>query len=230
MGRRIFLILNALLFRYALRVTVHHNPAAQAIRGGLVIASNHLGFLDGFLVYHATWRSDVIVIIAEHWREHAWSRLLARAMDAIFVDRYNADIHAVREVMRRLRAGGMLCVAPEGTRSPTGALIRPHGGAAYLAMKAGVPVVPAAITGTEDRLVFGAWKRLRRPQITLTVGEPIPSPPLPQRDRDQAIDAFTEEIMVQIAALLPAHNRGIYADHPRLHELLERQPITQPFV
>jgi 1-acyl-sn-glycerol-3-phosphate acyltransferase len=139
-------------------------------------------------------------------------------MDAIFVDRYHADIHAVREVMRRLNKGGMLCLAPEGTRSPTGALIRPHDGAAYLAMKAGVPVVPAAFTGTEDRKVLAQLKRFRRPAITITLGEPFLPPPLPKNGRDAAVAAFTEEIMLRIAELLPVEYRGIYADHPGLHK------------
>ena len=225
MIKLIFRFVNSLMFKYATRLQVCNLESASQIGGGLVVAANHLGFLDGFLVYHVTWREDVIILIAEHWQEHAWSRLLARAMDAIFVDRYNGDLHAVREAIRRMNTGGMLVLAPEGTRSPTGALIDPHGGAAYLAMKAVVPLVPAALTGTEDRNVFGCWKRFRRPRIKLTFGAPISPPPLPQKNRDQAVQAFTEEIMLHIAALLPPAYHGIYAGHPRLAELA---PGAQP--
>lgn len=223
MIKLIFRFVNSFLFKYATSVEVANLDSASQIEGGLVVASNHLGFLDGFLVYHVTWRDDVILMIAEHWQEHAWSRLLARAMDAIFVDRYNADLHALREVMRRMDAGGMVVLAPEGTRSPTGALIRAHDGAAYLAMKGGVPVIPAALTGTRDRQVLKSWKHFRRPHITLTFGEALSPPPLPKENRDRAVRAFTDEIMLQIAALLPESYRGIYAGHPGLPELSASQ-------
>lgn len=220
MIQRLFRILNRFVFRTMTKLTIDGVERAAQVKGSVVAVSNHLGFLDGFLIYHATWREDVIVIIAEHWREHAWSRLLARAMDAIFVDRYNADIHAVREVMRRLDRGGMLVLAPEGTRSPTGALIQARHGAAYIAMKAGLPLIPAALTGTEDKNVFACWKRLRRPEITLTLGEPFHPPPLPKKGRDEAVVRFTEEIMLRIAAILPEKYRGVYADHPDLEKYL----------
>ncbi len=212
----IFRFVNYIVFRFFTKVTVRGIEPASKVQGGLVVASNHLGFLDGFLIYYTTWRDDVIVPVAEHWQDHTWSRLLVKAMDAIFIDRHNADVNAVREVIRRLKKGGMLILAPEGTRSPTGALIQPHDGAAYLAMKLSTPVVTAALTGTEDKYVFNCWKHLRRPEITLTLGEPFFPPPLPKVNRDEAVSAFTEEIMLRIAALLPECYRGVYKEHPGL--------------
>ena len=221
MTQFLFKLFNRFVFKFLTRVTIQNRAMAETVEGGLVVTANHLGFLDGFMVYYATWREDVIVMIAEHWKEHAWSRLLAKVMDAIFVDRYNADLHAVRETMRRLKKGGMLCLAPEGTRSRTGALIQAHNGAAYLAMKAGAPIVPVAFTGTEDPYVIGCWKKLRRPKITVTFGEPFTPPPFPRENREEALSALTEDIMLRIAALLPESYRGVYADHPRLAEYIQ---------
>lgn len=111
-------------------------------------------------------------------------------------------------------------IAPEGTRSPTGALIEGRPGGSYLAVKAGVPVVAVAVTGTEDHKVVGELKRLRKISITIRIGTPFKLPPVNPRQREAELQQRTEEIMCQIAALLPARYRGVYSDHSRLLELL----------
>jgi 1-acyl-sn-glycerol-3-phosphate acyltransferase len=111
-------------------------------------------------------------------------------------------------------------VAPEGTRSLTGGLLPGKTGAAFLALSAGVPVVPVAITGTEK--VARALLRLRRAPLSITYGQPLWLGTPGQRERaDQArLEAGTTEIMCRIAAMLPPEYRGVYADHPRVKELL----------
>ena len=90
------------------------------------------------------------------------------------------------------------------------------------------PLVPVGISGTFDPIFFGQLKRLQRPHITLRVGPSFNLPPLPSgsQGRDDALKADTDEIMCRIAALLPEENRGFYAEHPRLNEILgkEAQP------
>jgi 1-acyl-sn-glycerol-3-phosphate acyltransferase len=99
-------------------------------------------------------------------------------------------------------------------------LIEGKPGVAYLAARSGFPVVAVAITGTEDKVVLGNLKRLRKSTIILTGGEPFIIPPLPNKNRNEALQKYTDEIMCQIAALLPERYRGVYAEHPRLKELL----------
>jgi 1-acyl-sn-glycerol-3-phosphate acyltransferase len=77
-----------------------------------------------------------------------------------------------------------------------------------------------AITGTEDQALFGNLKKLRRAHITLTAGPAFTLPPLPRENRDEVLKQYTDEIMCHIAALLPEKYRGVYAEHPRLKELL----------
>jgi len=94
---------------------------------------------------------------------------------------------------------------------------------AFLAGRSGYPVLPVALTGTEDRLVVQNLKRFRRTKITARAGELFRVDALPRgkgRDREAALRVATDEIMCQIAALLPEQYRGIYANHPRLKELL----------
>jgi 1-acyl-sn-glycerol-3-phosphate acyltransferase len=187
--------------------------------GSYIAASNHLGVLDALLVYHILDRRDVILMIAEKYQKYALVRWLVREVNAIWLDRFNADVRALRVVMRRLQEGSVLVIAPEGTRSPTGALIEARPGGSYLAAKAGVPLVPVAVTGSEDANVKSKLLRFRRAHVIVRVGKPFILPPLEKGDRDLALERYTNEIMCQIAVLMPQAYRGFYADHPRTREL-----------
>ena len=81
-----------------------------------------------------------------------------------------------------------------------------------------MPIVPAALTNTEN--IGAALLRLRRIRITLSFGRPFRLPPLPGLSNSERLARHTEEIMCRIAMLLPEKYRGVYADHPRLRELL----------
>jgi 1-acyl-sn-glycerol-3-phosphate acyltransferase len=94
-------------------------------------------------------------------------------------------------------------------------------GVAFLAAKSGYPILPVALTGTEDRRVVENLKHLRRSKITVRAGELMEVHIPPGKGREQAMRLATEEIMCCIAALLPEKYRGVYTDHPRLKELLE---------
>ncbi|MBU4225311.1 MAG: 1-acyl-sn-glycerol-3-phosphate acyltransferase [Chloroflexi bacterium] len=192
-------------------------PAAK----GYVIASNHIGRLDAALVYYALDRPDIIMLIAEKYRKNAFWRWLAKQVDGIFIDRFNPDIRALREAMKRLQRGGVLAIAPEGTRSKTGTLIEAKPGGIYLAWKAGVPILPVALTGTQDAVVKERLTHFKRLQIKVTMG---PAFTLPQeakgKDREALLQEYTDEVMCRIAALMPEEMRGEYAGHPRLKELL----------
>jgi 1-acyl-sn-glycerol-3-phosphate acyltransferase len=188
--------------------------------GGMVAVTNHIGRLDPGLVYCLIDRDDIILLVAEKYRETAIFRWMTAALDGVWVDRFSADLSAVRTCLRRLRQGGVLVIAPEGTRSPSGALIRARSGAGFLAAKSGAPIVPSAIVGTEDAAVRDCLRRLKRVDILVRFGEAFHLPPRPDLEAQARLDAYDDEIMCHIAALLPADRRGVYADHPRLKELL----------
>jgi 1-acyl-sn-glycerol-3-phosphate acyltransferase len=194
--------------------------------GAYIAVSNHLGRLDALLPYRFSDRLDIIMLIAEKYYENPIFRYLGKQLDGVFIDRFNADVGALREAFSRLKRGGMLAMAPEGTRSPTEGLIEGKPGSGYMAAKAGVPIVPVGITGTEDRLVKQQLLHFRRVQIKARVGKPFSLPPFDSQNREAAVQHATDEIMCQIAALIPPHNRGIYANHPRLAELLSQASPT----
>ena len=137
------------------------------------------------------------------------------------MDRFNPDLKALRKMIALMEEGKCLVIAPEGTRSRVGSLNEGKPGVAYLAARSGFPIVPVAITGTADPVILGNVKRLRKSNITLTGGKPFIIPPLPKTNRDEALKNYTDEIMCQIAALLPERYRGVYANHARLKELLQ---------
>jgi 1-acyl-sn-glycerol-3-phosphate acyltransferase len=208
-----------LFYRLIARIEVigaENMPSA----GGMVAVTNHVGRLDAGLPYCLVDREDIILFVAEKYRRSAFFRMLTAAIDGIWVDRFNADLAAVRTALRRLKRGGALVIAPEGTRSPTGNLQRAQSGAGFLAAKSGVPIVPTAIRGTEDSQVKARLRRLHRLDIVVAFGKPFHLPDRPDLKAQARLEAFDDEIMCRIAALLPADRRGAYSEHPRLQELL----------
>jgi 1-acyl-sn-glycerol-3-phosphate acyltransferase len=99
-------------------------------------------------------------------------------------------------------------------------MIEGRPGAAYLAAKLHRPIVPIGLSGTEDKVMLANLRRLRRSPILINVGAPFTLPEFSNRDRDALLKECTDEIMCRIAALIPERNRGIYARHPRLAQLL----------
>ena len=190
-------------------------------QGNVILAANHLGRLDTAVLLSVIDREDIIMAIAEKYKDHPLFGAIGRAANAIWLNRFEADFGALRQILARMEQGGMLVIAPEGTRSKTEALQEAKPGVAFLAGKSGYPVLPVAVTGTEDRGVVENLKRFRRSKIVVRGGELFTIEIPKGKGREQAMRAATDEIMCQIGALLPEKYRGVYANHPRLKELLE---------
>jgi len=196
------------------------NGLEKLPEGNVIVAANHLGRLDTAALLCILDREDIIMPVAEKYRNHPLYGAIGRAANAIWLNRFDADYSAFRQILDRMKQGGLLVIAPEGTRSKTEALQQGKMGVAFLASKSGYPVLPVAVTGTEDRGIVENIKHFRRSKITATAANlmyiDIPRGP----GREEAMRQATDEIMCQIGALLPEKYRGVYADHPRLKELL----------
>jgi 1-acyl-sn-glycerol-3-phosphate acyltransferase len=177
--------------------------------GPYVLIINHLHWLDA-PVLAVVFPYRAYVFAASKWEKRFLLGALFRSMDAIFVRRGEVDRKALRQALGVLKGGGVLGMAPEGTRSKTGGLQRGRSGAAYLAMHTGVPVQPVVITGQEK--VFSELRRLRRPTIHVQYGHPFDPPTVEGRTTTEDVHAFSEEIMYRLAAMLPPEYRGVYAD------------------
>ncbi len=210
-----------LLFCLLTHIEVHGLENVPA-HGAVILASNHLSRLDAPLLFILLAREDVTGLVADKYKKNPFFRPLIQAVNGIWINREEADFQALREARRYLAQGGMLGVAPEGTRSRDGVLNRAKNGIAYLAEKSGAPVLPVAIHGTEK--AFHELARLRRPRLVVHFGELVQLPRVSAKERNPALVANTDEVMCRIAAMLPEEYRGYYANHARLKELSENQP------
>ncbi|MCU0487178.1 MAG: 1-acyl-sn-glycerol-3-phosphate acyltransferase [Anaerolineales bacterium] len=210
------------IFRVLSRVKVYGAERIPDVPSFIAV-SNHVGRLDAGLVYYLLDRHDIIMLVAEKYRNHAWSRALVWAVNGIYINRFNADLNALREVFRRLKQGGVMVVAPEGTRSKSGALQEGRDGASFIAARTGLTIMPGGLVGTQDTQVVSRLRKFKRLDIELRIGQPFTLPPLEGRNRAEQLKEYTDEIMCRIAILLPAEMRGTYADHPRTAELLAEQ-------
>ncbi|MCS6908733.1 MAG: lysophospholipid acyltransferase family protein [Anaerolineales bacterium] len=188
------------------------------LSGGCILASNHLSRLDPPLLFMLIERDDLTALVADKYKKYPLIPWLVRVLKGIWLNREEADFRALKDAIRFLEQGGLLGIAPEGTRSPTKGLLPGKPGVAYLADKTGVPVIPVAISGTEGAIF--KILTLRRPKIRVVFGDPVQLPPVERERREEMLQRNTEEILCRIAALLPPEYRGVYADHPRLKEIL----------
>ena len=224
MAHRIFHILFCLIFRILffllsrLRITgKEHLPR----EGGYIAAANHLSVIEVPLAYCLLNRYDVTGLVAKNHQKNALFRWLINMLDGIWISREEIDTRALRAARDHLKNGGVLGIAPEGTRSKTGALNEAKTGVAFLADQANVPILPVAVSGTWQ--ITSEILKLKRPVIEVNIGRVFMLPPVDRKTRDHDLQQNTDEIMCQLAALLPPENRGFYADHPRLKELLAAQ-------
>lgn len=176
---------------------VVHGAEHVPRQGGVVLASNHIGLIDGPLLaafaprpVHALTKSEMFEGRAGTFFTHAGQ---------IRLDRWNPDPWAVRVCLRVLREGRVIGIFPEGRRG-AGDFRRVHRGAAYLALVSGAPVVPVAIVGTREP--GGAKSSLppKRARLDIVLGAPFEVTPQPWPRTREQVAATT--------ALLRDHLRG----------------------
>ena len=182
-------------------------------RGPFLIVVNHLSSVDPALIVSLIpIQLKMTGMAAMAHRNDFFIGWLMDQAGAIWVRRGEPDRRALREALDVLASGRPLGVAPEGTRSRTGALIEGKTGAAFLAIKAGVPILPVVVFGTEK--VFPSLRRLRRATVQARFA---PAFHLPVRDdgsRGDHIQYCRDLIMARLASMLPEVYRGVYAGHP----------------
>ncbi len=218
--RRAFRVIVNAIMHAITRIEAEGMEKINSTTGTVVLASNHLGRMDALLTLGMIERDDVIIVVAEKYSKSGFIRWMVKQLDLLFLQRFEADFGTLKEVLRRLRQGGILAIAPEGTRSKTATLLPGKPGVAFLAAKSGATVIPVGVTGSEDGPVKAAYSKLRRPVVRIRVGEPFKLPEVPKDGRDQFFQDQTDEIMLRIAALLPKEYRGVYEQHPRIGEYL----------
>jgi len=182
--------------------------------GPVLVVANHCSNFDppflGWAVGHRTGR--ILHFMAkEEMRTWPVVGFLARNAGVFFVRRGEGDRGAQRLALQLLEDGALVGIFPEGTRSLDGRLSEGRAGAALLAMRTGVPVLPVGIAGTH-RIFPGRSRWPHRSRVTIRVGEPFQLPVVSDGLDRQALRQGTDRMMRAIAALVPAEQRGRWGE------------------
>ncbi len=195
--------------------------------GPVIICPNHSATLDPPMVPAFVPRGDTWSMAkSEYFDKGGFVEWIFRRYHAFPVVRHSADRTALRTAFDILKSGQVLVIYPEGTRVESGVLAEPEPGAGFIAQRAACPVVPVGLTGTRECLPKGAhWPR--RTRVSITFGKPF-------RVLSKRLDGArvtrqeaAEAIMVEIAELLPEHQRGAFRDLPAWRKRL--RGVTAPF-
>lgn len=181
--------------------------------GPALMVCNHVNLMDP-VVPIAVLKRRVTFMAKEEVFATPFLGPLLRALQVVPVARGRiASRRALQRAEDFLRRGWIFCMYPEGTRSRRPGMGPGHGGAALLALRTGVPIVPAAITGTHRILPEGRIFPCRGP-VSFRIGEPFRFERAVGRITRSTLEHLTEVIMRRVAALLPPEYRGVYALEP----------------
>ena len=176
-------------------------------QGPLLVVANHLNLADPPLLGVSLGRKAIFMAKEELFRSR-FSGYFIRSFGAFPVHRGRVDKKAFRQANQILAEGLALLMFPEGTRSKNAQLQPAFPGSALIARSNSTPILPVGITGTEN--IKGVAWLLRRPQITVNIGQPFYPPPHSSELTKVKLAELTNSIMEHIAELLPPKYRGNY--------------------
>lgn len=175
--------------------------------GAFVLAPVHRSNVDFALVATLTRRKMRYMGKHTLWKVAPLGKVIT-ALGAFPVVRGTADRDALKACIEIVRAGSPLVIFPEGTRQSGPEVQQLFEGAAYIATRTGVPIVPVGIGGSEWVMPKGS-KMIRRAPVSLVVGEPIHPDPVPEGGRAprRAVHELTEQLAKELQALFDRANR-----------------------
>ena len=179
--------------------------------GPLIIVTNHVHIPELPTLYTRLFPRKVRALAqAERVFKTDIAGFILRYIGTIPIHRGEADLSALREGLKTLAEGNIVQISPEGTRSHDGRLQKGLPGAILMALHSGAPVLPVVHYGSEG---YGeALKHLRRVPLRYMVGRPFRVSAGDQRVTSEIRRKMIDEVMYQMAVLLPPQYRGVYAD------------------
>ncbi len=182
--------------------------------GSLLVISNHLSFVDQFLISVNLGRKAVFMAKKELFRSRLLS-FLVYSFGAFPVRRGGIlDRAALQQANQVLDSGQALVMFPEGARNRKAELRRAYPGSAMIALHNNVPILPIGITGLEYADIKSPlWNLIHRPLVTVTIGRPFHLPPVEGKATKKDLLRLGDHIMEHIAELLPPKYQGYYAKH-----------------
>ena len=176
--------------------------------GPLIVVCNHLNNADPPILGAAIAKRRVRFMAKIEIFKYPFG-VVPRLYDAFPVRRFEADMGALLTAERILKKGGVLGMFPEGTRSRTGFVGKPHPGTALIALRSGATVLPCAISGTE--VLRNPFNVLRKPRISVQIGEPMLIEAV-KRPTEAQVSELTDRIFSQILAMLPLKYHAAYTE------------------
>ena len=169
--------------------------------GPALLVPNHLSDIDPPIVWLSIRRAPWFMAKSELFETRFLGPFI-RFMQAFPVRRDSADRAALRFAEDRLREGEVLILFPEGRLSETGELMPFQPGAALLALRTGVPVIPVGLIGTQGMMPYGHTRPRRAPRpVQVRIGPPIPTDDLADLPRGEALDELNRRMEVAVARL-----------------------------
>lgn len=225
----IYAVLKALVTRVSLviwRPTVEGRENIP-LHGPVILASNHLSFIDSMLIPIVAPRRVAFIAKAEYFEKPGLKgRFMAAFFTAIGAVPVRREVHrAAREALETslavIESGVAFGIYPEGTRSLDGRLYRGKVGVGWLALESGAPIVPVGVVGTRDLLPVGA-KVPRLAKVTVRFGEPIDASKLgfpgpAASDNPRARRVVTDTVITEIQKLSGQEYAGVYNDRAAEH-------------
>ncbi len=167
----------------------------------------------------------------EKWKHHPVFGPIMAWLGAIYVERDEMDRDKLRAALHAIEQGLVFGLAPEGTRSKTGQMMPAKDGAAYLALRTQIPIVPVGLVNCD--VLFTNFKQLKKTHVQVNIGEPFYLPNRDRRVRAKELPAYTHYIMAHLAAQLPERYHGVYTDSPAVAALIRGEdawPFCIPVV
>ena len=195
-------------FRYLAKIDSVEGEENIPAQGPGIIFYNHTTLIDSVMVVNSVRRNVVPIARFDFGNVPIWG-IFPKLWGAIPIHRGEIDRAALEQAVSVLESGELLLMAPEGHRSP--AMRRAKAGLAYLAARTGVPVIPAAVEGTEGFPSISP-RRWSLPGGHIRFGKPFrfrfPGGRVPR----EWLRKMTDEAMYYLATLLPPSRRGVYGD------------------
>lgn len=196
-------------FRLTLRLDARGMEKVPA-QGPLIIISNHTGQIEVPVLATLLQPRKITGWAKAEAFENPFLRWVFGAWGIIPVHRGEADIKSLKLALRSIEKGLIFGIAPEGTRNYTGKLKRALPGAVTLALHSGATIIPIAHWGGE--VYLKNLKKFKRSDFHLRVGEPFTIDTKGVKVSAELRQQIVDEMMVQLALLLPEEYRGEYTE------------------
>lgn len=181
------------------------------MQGAGIIMMNHVAFVDSLFVLDETPRNIVPMAKIEVY-QYPVIGIFPRLWRVIPVRREEVDRQALRSALEVLKAGEIILMAPEGTRTHSSGLQEAKEGIAFIATHSGAPIVPAAVIDTAGFPALRFTSRWSGPGAKLIFGKPFRFKPELGRPDRELMRKMTDEAMYVVSGMLPESLRGVYAD------------------